>query len=46
MDFTDVLLRLFGVVSQFNNRARGFGVLLLLPVLILAMADWRVRRRP
>jgi hypothetical protein len=45
VDFTDAVLRLFGLVSQLNTRARGFGLLLLMPIVILAIADWRVRRQ-
>jgi hypothetical protein len=44
VDLTDALLRLFGIASQWNQRARGFGFLLALPVLALAVADWRIRR--
>lgn len=44
MDLADALLRLFGIVSQWNTRARGFAFLLALPVITLAVADWRVRR--
>jgi hypothetical protein len=42
----DALLRLFGIVSAWNVLARGFGFLLSLPIVILAIADWRVRRQP
>jgi len=45
VDLTDSVLRLFGLVSQLNTRARGFGLLLLLPIVVLAIADWRVRRQ-
>jgi hypothetical protein len=45
VDLTDSVLRLFGLVSQLNMRARGFGLLLLLPIVVLAIADWRVRRQ-
>jgi hypothetical protein len=45
VDLADTVLRLFGLVSHLNSRARGFGLLLLLPVVILAIADWRVRRQ-
>ncbi|MGH9141839.1 MAG: hypothetical protein ACRD2I_11970 [Vicinamibacterales bacterium] len=45
MDLTEAVLRLFGLVSQWNTRARGFGLLLLLPIVVIAIADWRVRRR-
>lgn len=44
MDLADGLLRLFGLVARWNVRARGFGFLLTLPILIAAVADWRVRR--
>jgi hypothetical protein len=44
LDLAEGVLRLFGLVSQLNARARGFGLLLLLPIVILAIADWRVRR--
>jgi hypothetical protein len=45
VDFTEAVLRLFGLVSHLNTRARGFGLLLLMPIVILAVADWRVRRQ-
>jgi len=45
VDLTDAILRLFGLVSHLNTRARGFGLLLLLPIVILAVTDWRVRRQ-
>lgn len=45
MDVTEGILRLFGLVSHLNTRARGFGLLLSLPIVIIAIADWRVRRR-
>jgi hypothetical protein len=45
VDVADSVLRLFGLVSQLNMRARGFGLLLLLPIVVLAIADWRVRRQ-
>jgi hypothetical protein len=44
VDLTEGVLRLFGLVSRWNMRARGFGLLLLLPIVIIAIADWRVRR--
>jgi hypothetical protein len=45
VDLADGVLRLFGLVSQLNTRARGYGLLLLLPIVVLAIADWRVRRQ-
>ena len=44
MDLAGVLLRLFGLASQLPERARGFALLLALPVIIVGIADWRVRR--
>jgi hypothetical protein len=45
VDLAEVLLRLFGLVSHWNLRARGFGFLLSLPIVLVAIGDWRVRRR-
>ncbi len=44
VDLADALLKLFGLVSHWSLRARGFGFLLALPVLVVATVDWRVRR--
>ena len=45
MDPTEALLRLFGAVSRWNLRLRGFGVLLILPILFVGLTDWRLRRK-
>jgi hypothetical protein len=45
VDLSDALLGLFGMVSHWYLRARGFGVLLCLPIAITTLADWRVRGR-
>jgi type III secretory pathway component EscS len=44
MDLAGVVLRLFGVATQLQERARGFALLLALPVIIVGIADWRIRR--
>ena len=45
VDLADALLHLFGVVSRWHLRARGFAMLLALPVLLIGISDWRIRRR-
>jgi hypothetical protein len=45
VDLAEALLRLFGMVSHWSSRARGFGFLLTLPIVLLGVADWRIRRR-
>jgi hypothetical protein len=45
VDPGDALLHLFGVVSRWNFRLRGFGFLLFLPILVVGLTDWRVRRK-
>jgi hypothetical protein len=45
VDLAEALLRLFGFASRWSERARGFAVLLTLPVIIVSVADWRIRRR-
>jgi hypothetical protein len=44
MDLAGALLRLFGIANQLQVRTRGFALLLALPVLIVGIADWRIRR--
>lgn len=44
MDLADAVLHLFGLVSHWSQRIRGMGFLLGLPVLIVGVADWRIRR--
>jgi hypothetical protein len=45
VDPTEALLRLFGIVSQWNLRLRGFAFLLTLPIVLVGLADWRVSRK-
>jgi hypothetical protein len=45
MDLAEVVLRLFGIASQLQERARGFALLLALPVIIVGIADWRIGRQ-
>jgi hypothetical protein len=45
MDLAEVVLRLFGMASQLQVRARGFALLLALPVIVLGIADWFIRRQ-
>ncbi len=45
MDLAEVLLRVLGLARDWTARARGFAFLLTLPLIIVTVADWRVRRR-
>lgn len=45
MDLADVMLHLFGLARDWSARARGFAFLLSLPILVITIADWRIRRR-
>jgi hypothetical protein len=45
MDLAEALLRLLGFARDWTSRARGFAFLLTLPLLVVTIADWRVRRR-
>jgi hypothetical protein len=45
MDFADALLRALGFAKDWSVRARGFVFLLSLPIIIVTIADWRIRRR-
>jgi len=45
MDFADAILHVLGLTRDWSQRARGFLFLLTLPLLIVSVADWRVRRR-
>lgn len=45
MDFTEALLRVFGLARDWSVRARGFAFLLSLPLLVVTIADWRIRGR-
>jgi hypothetical protein len=45
MDLTEALLRVLGFARDWSNRARGFAFLLSLPVIVVTIADWRIRRR-
>ncbi len=45
MDLAEVLLKVLGLARDWSARARGFAFLLSLPVLVVTIADWRIRRR-
>jgi hypothetical protein len=45
MDLAEALLRLLGFARDWTARVRGFAFLLSLPLLIVTVADWRIRRR-
>jgi hypothetical protein len=45
MDLTEALLRILGLARDWTARARGFAFLLTLPLLVVTIADWRIRRR-
>jgi hypothetical protein len=45
VDFAAALLLLFGLASRWAERMRGFALLLSLPLIIVTVADWRIRRR-
>jgi hypothetical protein len=45
MDFAEVLLRVLGFARNWSDRMRGFAFLLALPILVVIIANWRVRRR-
>ena len=45
MDLTNALVWLFGIASRLQVRARGFALLLLIPVVLIAVTDWRIRQR-
>lgn len=45
MDLSEALLRVLGLARDWSARARGFAFLLSLPLIIVTLADWRIRRR-
>jgi hypothetical protein len=45
MDLAEALLAILGVARDWSARARGFAFLLALPLLVVTVADWRIRRR-
>jgi hypothetical protein len=45
MDFAEVLLRVLGLARSWSDRMRGFAFLLALPMLVVTIVDWRIRRR-
>jgi hypothetical protein len=45
MDLADALLHVLGLARDWSVRARGFAFLLALPVLVVSIADWRIRHR-
>lgn len=45
MDLTEALLRVLGLARDWSDRARGFAFLLSLPLIVVTIADWRIRRR-
>jgi hypothetical protein len=45
MDLAEALLRILGFARDWTARARGFAFLLTLPLFVVAIADWRIRRR-
>ena len=45
MDLADIVQQLFGIATHLNLRARGFGFLLALPLIIVSVADWRITRK-
>jgi len=45
MDLAETLMRALGLARDFSDRARGFAFLLSLPLMVVTIADWRIRRR-
>ena len=45
MDLTEALLHVLGLARDWSARARGFAFLLSLPLMVVTIADWRIRRR-
>ena len=45
MDLAEALLHVLGFAKDWSARARGFAFLLALPLLVVGIADWRIRRR-
>jgi hypothetical protein len=45
VDFAEAVLRLFGLAARWAERMRGFAFLLSLPLIVVTVADWRIRRQ-
>lgn len=45
MDLVEALLRVLGLARDWSARARGLAFLLALPLIVVSVADWRIRRR-
>jgi hypothetical protein len=45
VSFAEALLRLFGLVSRWHLGAPALLVALLMPIFLLALADWRMKAR-
>jgi hypothetical protein len=45
MDLAEALLRILGFARDWSARLRGFAFLLFLPLVVVTVADWRIRRR-
>ena len=45
MDLVETLLQILGMAKDWSARARGFAFLLMLPLIVVGVADWRIRRR-
>jgi hypothetical protein len=45
MAIADTLLHVLDLAKDWSVRARGFAFLLTLPLIIVGIADWRIRRR-
>lgn len=45
MDLIETLLQILGMARGWSARARGFAFLLMLPLIVVSVADWRIRRR-
>jgi hypothetical protein len=44
VDFAEAVLRLFGLAARWAERMRGLALLLSLPLIVISLADWRIRR--
>jgi hypothetical protein len=45
VDLADIVLHWFGIATRLQLRARGFGLLLALPLIIVSLVDWRIVRK-
>jgi hypothetical protein len=45
VDLADILLHWLGIASRLPLRARGFGLLLSLPLIIVGVVDWHIARK-